>query len=366
MTTPKIGLFGWYMHGNFGDEIMAIMIARTLRSHGFQPVVYKLPRYLADTEGFETTDSLDALMDGASACVLGGGGMLVPVAETITPGLAALDEEFRKLGVLCTSRSIPVWGVSIGGTGAGRHTKLYAGLASLLASGVVRGVTLRLAQDRPLMDAFNIPSQHYPDIVFLAPDYWPPSHTSERRDIIVTNKIARCWIGRRLIHLLDDCGPSVFGLEPRHVRTRNVNSYAKAISLWVGRPDRVVVYDTIQEVADLVSRTRVIISSKLHLGVFGMAYGALFFSYGGMEKTRAQLRELGLESHILSTRDLPGWLLRLRKGLSDEIEATARAVPELRARARGHLAALLSFLHSETGHGKCPDTGVFGAADAAA
>ena len=340
------------MHGNFGDEVMAIMIARVLRSHGFQPVVYKLPRYLADPEGFETVDSLGALADGISACVLGGGGLLVPASEGMTPAVAMFDEEVRQLGILCASRAIPVWGVSVGGTGTGRHEKLYPGLASFFASGVVCGLTRRLGQDGPLVDAFNIPSEHYPDIVFLAPDYWPPTHANQRRDIVITNTIAHYWVGRRLIHLLDALGPTVFGVEPRHVRTRNVHCPEDA-GHSVGRIDRHVPYVTIQELADLASRTRAVISSKLHLGIFGMSYGALFFSYGEREKTRAQLRELGLASHRLATRDLPGWLLRLRTRVDDDLEATAHAVCELRTRARGHVTSLLSFLRSQTGRGKC-------------
>jgi hypothetical protein len=356
MVIPKIGVFGWYMHGNFGDEIMAIMIGRTLKSQGYRPVLYKLPRYLADAEALESVDTLDALTDGAAACVLGGGGLLVSAAETMTPALSALDDELSALAVLCASRSVPVWGVSLGGTGAGRQAKLYPGLARLLGSGVVRGITLRLEQDRPLIDAFDIPSEHYPDMVFLAPDYWPARHADEPRRIVATNKIAAFWPGRRLIHFLDRFGPSVLGVEPRHVATRNAAYSRKPPGAFVGRADCRVPYESVQQFSDLLPRVRAIVSSKLHLGIFGMAYGAVFFSYGGKEKTRAQLRELGLASHILSTRDLGGWVVRLRAGLSGELESMATLVPALRTRACKHVTALLAFVHAEAAHGPMPAT----------
>ena len=356
MVTPKIGVFGWYMHGNFGDEIMAIMIGRTLKSQGYRPVLYKLPRYLADAEALESVDTLDALTDGAAACVLGGGGLLVSAAETMTPALLTLDDELSALAVLCASRSVPVWGVSLGGTGAGRQAKLYPGLARLLGSGVVRGITLRLEQDKPLIDAFDIPSEHYPDMVFLASDFWPAHQVDEPRRIVATNKIAGYWPGRRLIHFLDRFGPSVLGVEPRHLATRNAAFGEKAPSALVGRADHHVPYRTVQQFSDLLPGVRVILSSKLHMGIFGMAYGAVFFSYGGKEKTRAQLRELGLASHILSTRDLGGWVVRVRTGLSSELEATATLVPALRTRARGHVTALLEFVHAETARGAMPAT----------
>jgi hypothetical protein len=350
MTAPKIGVFGWYMHGNFGDEVMAIMIGRTLKANGYRPVLYRLPPYLAQAEQLETADTIDALTDGAAACILGGGGLLVSGADAMTPSLAVFDDEFRELAVFCTSRSVPVWGVSIGGTGAGRKAKLYPGLARLLGSGVIRGLTLRLQQDKPLVDAFGITARQYPDIVFLAPDFWP-ARLDDPRHIIATNKIARYWSGRRVMNFLDDYGLRYVGVEPRHVSTRNGALIGEPSSQRVGRAEHHVPYTNVEDHAALFARVRVVISSKLHLGIFGMAYGAVFFSYGGKEKTRAQMQELGLESRILSARDLPGWLQRIRNGLPGELAATATLTAALRTEARGHVTDLLAFLRAATGDG---------------
>jgi hypothetical protein len=347
---PKVGVFGWYMHGNFGDEIMAVMIARTLKLHGFHPVLYKAPHRLALAEAVDTVETIDALTNGAVACVLGGGGLLVSAAENMTADIARFDEDVRQLAAACRSHSIPVWGVSIGGTGTGRSAKLFPGMARLLGSGVVRGVTTRLEGDRPLVEAFDIPAEHYPDIVFLSPDFWPAPPAAQRT-IVVTNKIKRYWYGRRLIHALDAFGPGLCGVEPRHVSTRHVEFCPDARRYVVGRQDRYVPYTGIQELGTLLSGARAIVSSKLHLGIFGMAYGAAFFSYGGKDKTRAQLGELGLESHVLTTGHLPRWMLRLRAGCAEELETTARIVPDLRARAGTHHTRLLSFLREETGQG---------------
>ena len=346
MAATKIALYGFYKHGNFGDEVMCIMIARTLKSLGFRPTVYQLPGYCAIPEQLDTADTLESLLDGAVACVLGGGGLLISAGGNVFPALLEQDQDLERLTPICQARSIPVWGVSIGGTGTGRFSKLYPGLARLLGSGTVRGMTLRLVQDAPLLDAFNIPSAHYFDIVFLAPDFWPARQSTPVRNVIVTHQIARAPFGRRLVQFLDMSGPSLYGLVPRHLGLTHVETGRDDATALVGRRDRQVPYKDIQEFADLLSASRVIVSSKLHLGIFGMSYGAVFFSYYGKEKTRAQFRELGLQSQILSRRNLPSWLARLRTGCSEELEATSRMIGDLRTNARGHLTELASFLQS--------------------
>ena len=346
MTRKKIALFGWYMYGNFGDDVMAVMLSRVIKAEGFHPVVYKLPRYLAESEGIERADTIEALLDGAAACVLGGGGLLVSGDHPAFTAFLTLDDEFRRIARICSDSAIPVWGVSIGGTGGGCAARLYPGLATLLASGVIRGVTLRLQGDKPLLDAFDIPSQHFPDIVFLAPDFWPSASTTGRRKVLVTNNLGDSFAGRTLVGFLNRCGPRVLGLAARDVGTQHA-SVVDGDYQPTGR--RRFLYEDIQGLADLLSDAKAIVSSKLHLGIFGMTYGALFFSYDGKAKTIAQLQELGLESQILSARDLPRFVATLRTGYAAEQEAMSRIVPGLRAAARGHLTALSAFLQTLSG-----------------
>src|SRR5690606_746049 len=97
--------------------------------------------------GLDSAATIEELLAGAAACVLGGGGLLVSGESAASPGLLGLDEELRQIAVVCEARGIPVWGVSIGGVGTGRAARLYPGLARLLGSGAIRGVTCRLHAD---------------------------------------------------------------------------------------------------------------------------------------------------------------------------------------------------------------------------
>jgi hypothetical protein len=342
MTRTKVALFGWYMHGNFGDDLMAILFARAIKSAGFHPVAYRLPPQIAESEHIESADTIASLLEGASACVLGGGGLLVSAEDPPSPALMAFDEHLGQIANFCRSQSIPVWGASIGGTGAGRAGNLYPGLATLLSSGVMSGVTLRLERDKPLLDAFGIPSEHFPDVVFLAPEFWPANQTHAPRRLVLTHHLGKQPAGSAFVRALGLCGPPLLGLRTADVVTRHLSTYDRPWS----PGDRRVPYTDVQGMADLVSQAKAVISSRLHLGIFAMAYGALFFSYGGKAKTTAQLEELGLDSHILSRGDLLSFLIRLRGGYAVEQAVIARMLPGLRKAARGHLLALKAFLAS--------------------
>src|SRR5687767_3323980 len=117
MDARKIALYGFYKHGNFGDDIMCLMIARTLKSLGLRPAVYQLPDYYASTALLDSAATMESLVDGAVACVLGGGGFLISAGGNVFPALLEQDEDLERLAPICQARSIPVWGVSIGGTG---------------------------------------------------------------------------------------------------------------------------------------------------------------------------------------------------------------------------------------------------------
>jgi hypothetical protein len=341
MTPARVAVFGWYMHGNFGDELMAVIFSRAITAAGFHPVVYRLPRYLAECEGVETASTIPALLDGASACVLGGGGLLVSAEDAPFPELLAFDEDLGTLATICRERSIPIWGASIGGTGAGRAGKLYAGLTALLASGTVSGATVRLKGDGPLLERFGVASTHFPDVVFLAPEFWPVAEAHGARRVVITHHLAKVPAGRAFVKTLGLCAP-ILGVSAVQLVTRHASTYGPS---WPSHDAR-VPYTDIQSMANLVSRAKAIVSSRLHLGIFGMAYGALFFGYGSKSKTTAQLDELGLGSQILSRRDLPLFQLRLRSGYTSEQAILSRMLPGLRDRAKGHLTALMAFLTS--------------------
>src|SRR5262245_18421513 len=116
-------------------------------------------------------------------------------------------------------------------------------------------------------------------MVFLASDFWPPPVAPVKRDVIGTHQIGHLPFGQVVIRLIDSGAPVMLGLTPRHVHTRRADEQDRSVPY--GHPARQVPSRDLQEIADVSTRARVVISSKLHLGIFAMSYGALFLSYYG-------------------------------------------------------------------------------------
>ena len=74
-------LVGWYGAGNMGDELLLGTMIRAVRLYGKNPIVVSLdPTYtthyhLVESIDFEDLDALQSAMEGAYACVAGGGGL---------------------------------------------------------------------------------------------------------------------------------------------------------------------------------------------------------------------------------------------------------------------------------------------------
>jgi hypothetical protein len=334
----KVGVFGWYRYGNFGDDVMAIMIARHLRSRGHEPVVYQLPDRFAQSEEFESSPDVAAFVDSIEACVLGGGGHFCNFKNP-----QAFDDEISELAERARSRAVPIFGVSLGGDGIGADVTLPPGRLALLSSPMLKGMTLRLSADRPLADAFNIPAQVFDDIVFLSPDYWPATPVPEKeRSLILMQGVGSKKVIGALVQTYSVCSRR---RRAQIVQTIHAGGPGKESTKFKSFIDDVVPYQDIENYAALVSQASFVISTKLHLGIFAMSYGCTFLSYRGLPKVRAQLAEMGMSGQYLDGPDLANALTTLSstKSLS---QSTAEFAAKAKKSAYGHLQALDEFLQA--------------------
>ena len=72
----KVAIWGSYNHGNFGDDVMAVLFARAVAAAGATPVVFRMDGDLARRYGIATEDELGPLLEGARLVIMGGGAML--------------------------------------------------------------------------------------------------------------------------------------------------------------------------------------------------------------------------------------------------------------------------------------------------
>jgi polysaccharide pyruvyl transferase WcaK-like protein len=123
----KIGIWGSYNYGNYGDDVMAIIFAKAMEKEGHTPIVYRLNSTIANNFGIKVTNSLLEFMNETEVVVIGGGGMLVStsrIRSLINHVDKEFENDFNRLQSLLIKDSKPVIAVSIGGDGLGAKAYL--------------------------------------------------------------------------------------------------------------------------------------------------------------------------------------------------------------------------------------------------
>lgn len=352
----KVGLFGFYWEGNFGDDLMALLAAAAVRRLGHEPVVAGLAPALAERYGVARVATAAELVAASDRVVLGGGGLLTgPREDAGAPArffAAALDE---LVGAAETAGK-PLWAWSLGGDGQGADAPLKPAARRLLASSAFRGGTVRRVADVPLLQAANRPVEAFPDVVltlgqtraWLAPTV-PPAAAAVRP------AGARRYVLLGLGDRPEDRWPRWWH---RRVVARwpgvAVGSVALSAAEWhrdrkrwpdIGRyrivhePDPVRLLDHLAA-ADLV------VAYRLHLGLAAWALGTPFLACHPRPKVAGALAELGATAHA-QVRSAGALLARLPGLLRADRASALRVTGDREAAAKaalGHIDALARML----------------------
>src|SRR5690606_24763547 len=73
----KIGVWGSYDKGNFGDDLMAYMLVTHLKEKGHEPFLYNATKPLALECEVESVWDIYDFVKKADVVIIGGGGMLI-------------------------------------------------------------------------------------------------------------------------------------------------------------------------------------------------------------------------------------------------------------------------------------------------
>ncbi|AFZ46691.1 hypothetical protein Cyast_0717 [Cyanobacterium stanieri PCC 7202] len=350
---PQIAVWGSYLWGNFGDDVMAIMVSRHLQKQGFHPVVYKLDAKLAEYYGISSESDINILFSGSIACIVGGGGLLCP--DNL------MDNEWKKFYHSLSQYPIPVHFCSIGGDGNSSLPllSLYA-IKSLLLPNIKSG-TVRLESDVKLFEELEIDCEFYPDIILSSPIFFPVNsdnyvETKAQKNskfsiMINLSKRNNIRIIFKLINLLFIFCHSKITYLRTHLSWLNPSKPPFLDYEYLGSEsdEQVVRYENIEQVRDALLNSDLIISCKLHAGVFALSYGIPFISINGAKKTKAFFDQANINSYFSIGRF---YLLRLfflilnRKKLSSIIDAIHHntKLPIFRQKSYGHFEAIDKFI----------------------
>ena len=288
-----VGIFGWFHTGNYGDELMAIYVAKALREIGVSPLVFSARAELAQQHGLRTTDDLDAFFAEIAFCVFAEGGCLVDAGDSGNEKRGRYDS----LSAAALQHGKIVYPFSIGGNGTGAGARPKGGLGQLWHRGVFGETIVRLEGDLALVDSFGATkATQLPDMLWEAADFLLGEGLAQRapkadRPLRIGVNFLRRLVPEDFEEWVGENTPE--GVEV-HWLAVHTESRVKGELRADRETDRVKVFrhqDPLQ-LLRFVGTLDLLVSSKLHVGLTALSQGTTFLSCHGRPKTHAQLREL--------------------------------------------------------------------------
>lgn len=301
----KVGLFGYYSYGNLGDNLMAYLLARHIKSLGHEPIVFtKSPEFMAGW-GVELCSSVAELVDQSDVIVFGGGGLLIP-RKNLSAAQADFTHDMGDVIKAAKAKNIPQVGISLGGAG-----KSLDQITPAERQDLVRGlshVTLRNSEDLQLLDQAGIDGAFFNDMVWTTADQVPipKKQASGRRRIgfnLYMTQSRRYRLLRKIlggiVRLRPDLDFIFFDIHPGS--NGEFNAFA---------PERMPKNCTRKTLADIEEACKeaatldLLVSTRLHFGVMMMSYGGTTIAYAGQEKTRLLYKRIGRERLFWNSTEL--------------------------------------------------------------
>jgi hypothetical protein len=345
----RVVIWGSYQWGNFGDDLMAVMISLFLKRHGFHPIVYRLHSSIAATYNIETTQFLEEALIGSSALIIGGGNFLGSVSQ--------IDDDWVELEACLSKHNTPIHFISIGGDGS-ESPHLCPSAYRVLSSNRLLSGTVRLKSDLPSFRLINLSLRKldfYHDIVLDASTFFQAKNTTSKTAFSICN-IGHSR-GAKALDLLSFSLQAINRPAVRfastHLQCLKSDSNYKNLNYEYISPSltKNIRYNNIQSFVDLIASSCYVVSSKLHLGVAAMSYGIPFISINGAGKTIGFMSQLGLQDVVYSCSlvnplKLPKFFLQ---GSIDAIAAKHRGkafatVKSSVEDSKGHWERLLEFM----------------------
>lgn len=288
----KVAVWGPYNHGNFGDSIMGLMVARRLLACGAEPWLYRYDPETAARHGFRSSSSLDEVFRDAAFGVFGGGTLLLePLVGTPAE---AFEQDLRDLLAVLQATGCPFYCLNGGGDGTPASARRLSPTQWELLRGHVRGATVRTGVDRDLLAGLGVEAQLHPDMV-LALRPAPPSGVRNRSaarplhaGVCVGGRLAPLWFWNALTRWAGIHRGTVYHLfTPHHHST---HALPPPGSCW-----RTHTFRDPAETASFIASLDLLVSNYMHPLVAALSSGVPVVCLDRRPKSVAVLRGLGLD-----------------------------------------------------------------------
>lgn len=357
----RVGLFGYYRFGNFGDDLMACLLAKHLAEQGTKVAILGLPRDLADLVGAETTQTSEELAKWADALILGGGAWLSDFnAPHATDNQKTVEADLFALTAAAEKCSIPCFAISIGGNSKGISRGVRTGVISYLTNRTFFGATVRLRSDVRFLEnlwrAATSESRvavYSPDIVFTSKEKLGVCCSSRKverpKKQTVLIDLAQSKYERWLVAALYSVAKIDRSVEYAFVhnsiaeRDRFIGWYSYTRNM----PH--IAYDNPIELLQCLSDASLVIGNRLHMGIAAMAMNVPFLSYSPATKASMALEELQWDSLIMKAgrRALPltlSYIISLSHSQEQLAGLLPRNLAEVKVESFGHFEKMDEWL----------------------
>ncbi|RDB04732.1 polysaccharide pyruvyl transferase family protein [Runella aurantiaca] len=292
----KIGIWGLYDKGNFGDDLMAILFVNYLISEGFEVTAYNLSDNLASEISCSSIKSIDYFVDYNDVIVIGGGGMLV---NNSFLKFALKESEFKfEMSFMHLFNSLRKYNkkiipISIGGANSIKLNNPYKN--KIFSTQYTLNGSVRLPSDLLLVE--NSIFEYFPDIVLSTSIFFKPINVvsaKKKKKIVLNlkNKTARPLIDSFIKNDIFDIF-DVYTFKSHAAPLSHIGNYEFEIS------GKNFDFNKIHEGVDFLKDADFVISSKLHVGVAAASFGAFFISYKGPSKAKEFLKNSNNENYII-------------------------------------------------------------------
>lgn len=296
-SMQNVAMFGFYDAGNFGDDLMAVLLGLSLREAGVRCTTFGLDGETAGDFGLSATRNVDHLLEDVGIVVWGGGGLLVSwnslVYRLLYGGFAASCDDLLS-GI--AKRRLRKAAISVGGDGT------FAGkLSPAYKQAFVEGMEYASTRNRSDLETlrhFGVRRDFFPDIVWQTADRFPVEP--------LKRGAVRIGIDLYFRSLIRHGGPeALFGLQDvarqrkdaEFILIDNTNSRRRAYRglgrVLCGRNCQPYQFRDILEDLRMIASLDLLISSRLHTLMVALGYGVPAISFAAEEKTRLMLQEIG-------------------------------------------------------------------------
>lgn len=299
----RVALCGYYGYGNFGDDLMAILLGLSIRERGIDFTIYRLCNEEAIPFGFKNTDSIDDLLSGARYLIWGGGGLLVSwpsfLYSILYPRVAG---RYSRLIKAAANLGLKFWALSVGGSGDDA-SRLTPGFKQAFLN-AAEYVSVRNPQDVLPLNNKGVQCEYFPDVIWQTADRFPVKPRSRGSSRIGVDLYFSNLARRRALHLVPlllkitrmrpDC--EFIFLDSTNKRVRPNRSLGRIIR---GPNVRSYQFSDLTADVDFLASLDLLISSRLHTPMICMGYGVPALSIFGEKKSILMMNNLDLSGYCL-------------------------------------------------------------------